>query len=66
MMSWNNCGDVEGESFIVLAANPAGESTPLIFFFINLMSEAIRRILRGAETLCPCACIGRARSAAGQ
>lgn len=37
---WTECDSIEGESFIVFAANPAGESTPLIFFYANLMNEA--------------------------
>jgi serine protease Do len=37
---WTECDGVAGESFIVFAANPAGASSPLIFFYVNLMSEA--------------------------
>lgn len=36
---WTECDDVADQSFVVFAAKPVGEDTPLIFLYINLISE---------------------------
>ncbi len=36
---WLDCGDVEGSTFVVLAANPVGESSPLILLYTLLPTE---------------------------
>lgn len=37
---WTECGNVTGESFVVLAATPVGEQAPMIFLYINLPTKA--------------------------
>ena len=36
---WLGCGDVEGSTFVVLAANPIGASSPLILLYTLLPTE---------------------------
>ena len=36
---WADCGDIEGGTFVVLAANPVGEESPLVVLYINMPTE---------------------------
>ena len=36
---WTDCGDVKGGNFVVLAANPVGEKSPLVLLYINMPTE---------------------------
>lgn len=36
---WSDCGGVEGGNFVVLAANPVGEKSPLVLLYINMPME---------------------------
>jgi|GEM_PF-304849 len=37
---WTDCGDVTGDTFVVLAAVPVGKTKPLVFLYINLPTDA--------------------------
>jgi serine protease Do len=36
---WADCGGVEGGTFVVLAATPVGEESPLVLLYINMPTE---------------------------
>ena len=36
---WADCGGIEGGTFVVLAANPVGEESPLVLLYINMPTE---------------------------
>jgi serine protease Do len=36
---WADCGDVEGGTFVVLAATPVGEEAPMVLLYINMPTE---------------------------
>ncbi|MCO5208317.1 MAG: trypsin-like peptidase domain-containing protein [Caldilinea sp.] len=41
---WLDCGSVEGSNFVVLAANPVGESSPIILLYTLLPTEEDRSV----------------------
>ncbi|MBW7882020.1 MAG: trypsin-like peptidase domain-containing protein [Caldilineaceae bacterium] len=36
---WTDCDDVQGEAFVVLAATPAAQESPMILVYVNIIAE---------------------------
>lgn len=36
---WADCGGIKGGTFVVLAANPVGEKSPIVLLYINMPTE---------------------------